>query len=227
MKIEYSVFERKVHRFGQISGWIALLMMVLFPLFISIWLGTFPDFKKLIVPLGSAILLMFVACISELIAYPPILGPGSLYMSNVSGNTSNLKIPCAITAIKIANIETGTPKANAVSMVAVGTSAITATALIIISLIFLEPLEPILSNPALTPAFNNVLPALFGGLAAMWILPNFKFSIVPFSLAFIMGIFLGISSTIRMPLTVLLSMGYVILLQKKETKGENKNETTD
>lgn len=130
IKAHYSPFEKKVHRFGQISGWIALILMLSIPVIISIWIGVFPDFKKLVSPLSSAILLMFIACIIELISFPPILGAGSLYMSNVSGNTTNLKIPCALMAVKIANIETGTPKANAVSMLAVGTSTITVTVLI-------------------------------------------------------------------------------------------------
>lgn len=82
----------------------------------------------------------------------------------------------------------------------------------------MKPIEPILSSPILVPAFNNVLPALFGGLAAMLMPPNLKFSIIPFSIAFISGILLGISSTIRVPLTLILTVGFVILNQKNKDK---------
>ena len=40
-------------------------------------------------------------------------------------------------------------------------------------------ITPILNSPLLTPAFDNILPALFGGLAGVYVSKNWKLSIAP------------------------------------------------
>jgi hypothetical protein len=51
------------------------------------------------------------------------------------------------------------------------------------------PLEPILSNPALTPAFDQMLPALFGALGGALVSKNWKIAIAPILLMLILFIF--------------------------------------
>ena len=41
-------------------------------------------------------ILMASYVLSEMIAFPPILGPGSLYLTYITGNLQNQKIPCAL-----------------------------------------------------------------------------------------------------------------------------------
>ena len=116
--------------------------------------------------------------LSEMIAFPPILGPGSLYLTYITGNLQNQKIPCALSAMSIAGIEAGSEKANAVSVVAVAVSSIPTTVIIALGIVLMQPLTPLLNSSVLAPAFSNVVPAIFGALAGLWLLKEFKVSVV-------------------------------------------------
>lgn len=80
--------------------------------------------------------------------------------------------------MSIAGIETGTEKANAVSVVAVAVSSITTTAIIAVGIVLMTPLTPVLNSPFLAPAFSNVVYAIFGALAGMWLLKDIKVSAI-------------------------------------------------
>ena len=123
-------------------------------------------------------ILMASYVLSEMIAFPPILGPGSLYLTYITGNLQNQKIPCALSAMSIAGIEAGSEKANAVSVVAVAVSSITTTVIIALGIVLMQPLTPVLNSAVLAPAFSNVVPAIFGALAGLWLLKEFKVSVV-------------------------------------------------
>ena len=51
------------------------------------------------------------------------------------------------------------------------------------------PLEPVLQNPVLTPAFNNVVAALFGALGCKYYVKGLKIAILPFILMSLLCIF--------------------------------------
>ena len=50
---------------------------------------------------------------------------------------------------------------------------------IALGVLLLIPLEPVLSSPVLAPAFNNVVPALFGALAYQYFRKGLKIAVVP------------------------------------------------
>lgn len=166
-----SSFEIKMHRDGRIYGWSMLLAICAFPLFASIKYNIWPGVLTMWILMASYVL-------SEMIAFPPILGPGSLYLTYITGNLQNQKIPCALSAMSIAGIEAGTEKANAVSVIAVAVSSITTTVIIALGILLMTPLTPVLNSPVLAPAFNNVVPAIFGALAGLWLLKEIKVSLV-------------------------------------------------
>ena len=171
-------FENKMHRDGRLYGWTMLLAICAFPLFASVKYNIWPDFGVIWPGVLTMWILMASYVLSEMIAFPPILGPGSLYLTYITGNLQNQKIPCALSAMSIAGIEAGTEKANAVSVIAVAVSSITTTVIIALGILLMTPLTPVLNSPVLAPAFNNVVPAIFGALAGLWLLKEIKVSIV-------------------------------------------------
>ncbi|WP_294337369.1 hypothetical protein [uncultured Clostridium sp.] len=171
-------FEKKMHHDGRLYGWAMLIAICAFPLFASVSYGIWPDFKIIWPGILTMWILMASYVLSEMIAFPPILGPGSLYLTYITGNLQNQKIPCALSAMSIAGIEAGSEKANAVSVVAVAVSSITTTVIIALGIVLMQPLTPVLNSPVLAPAFSNVVPAIFGALAGLWLLKEFKVSVV-------------------------------------------------
>ena len=88
----------------------------------------------------------------------------SYYISLVTGNVLNLKLPAALNALKVADLKQGTEKGDAVIGVAVAVSSLVTLAMLAIGMLLLTPLQPLLSSPVVSTAAGYVLPALFGCL---------------------------------------------------------------
>ncbi|MCI5628587.1 MAG: hypothetical protein MR346_03030, partial [Clostridium sp.] len=101
--------------------------------------------------------------ISEALSYTPILG-SSTYLTFITGNIMNLKLPCAVNAMKIAEKEANTPEGEAVSCVAVAVSSIMTVVILALAALFSTWISPIFELPAVKTASNYIIPALFGSL---------------------------------------------------------------
>ena len=108
-----------------------------------------------------------------------MLGAGGSYLAFITGNVTNMKIPCAINARDIAKTKVGTPENEIISTLSVATSAIVTTLVIVVGVVLMIPLRPVLENPVLVPAFDNVVPALFGALGLKYFSKSPKIAVVP------------------------------------------------
>mgnify|MGYP007121800876 CR=1 FL=1 len=106
-------------------------------------------------------------------------GAGGSYLAFITGNVTNMKIPCAMNARDIAKTKVGTPENEIISTISVATSAIVTTLVIVAGVILMIPLRPVLENPVLIPAFDNVVPALFGALGLKYFMKSPKIAAVP------------------------------------------------
>ena len=81
------------------------------------------------------------------------------------------------------------------------------------------PLDPILSNPVLAPAFDQMLPALFGALGVALISKNWKLAIAPVALMLVLFIFVpaldSSSVGIMVPVGVVFTIAVSRFLYKK------------
>lgn len=210
-------FDSEIHKFGSLSGSIIMLLMVLFPFVISVVNNLFPNFTTLISPIITVSLIMVTFSIAEIIAYPPIMGAASVYMSYVTGNVTNLKMPCAVSTMSVTGISQGTKEGDAISMIAVGVSTLTVIIVILISILLLKLISPLISSPALKPAFDNVMPALIGGLAGMVLSSKskIKLAIIPLIISFIGMYLLGLSSGYILPVSLIIAIVVGRMLYKK------------
>ena len=131
-----------------------------------------------------------------------------------------MRIPCAMNAASIAKTQPGTAEHEIISTIAVATSAITTTVVILLGVICLVPLQPVLQNPALQPAFNNVVPALFGALGLKYFAKSLRLSAPPLVLMSILCIavpgLISQTSTMMIPVGALaLVLGYVLWKKDK------------
>ncbi|MBO5511900.1 MAG: hypothetical protein J6B24_09220, partial [Clostridia bacterium] len=102
---------------------------------------------------------------------------------------SNLKLPCAIDAMERAGVKATSEEGEVISTISIAVSSIVTTLIILIGVICIVPLTPILESPVLVPAFDMILPALFGGLAVVFISKNAKLSVAPIVLMLALFIF--------------------------------------
>ena len=178
-----------VHHYGRIWGLIVAAVLIAFPLVLSLIFKTAPDFGVLLAGLFATAPMYWAVGIVEIFTYVPMLGAGGTYLSFVTGNISNLKLPCAIDAMERAGVKATSEEGEVISTISIAVSSIVTTLIILIGVICIVPLTPILESPVLVPAFDMILPALFGGLAVVFISKNAKLSIAPIILMLALFIF--------------------------------------
>ena len=188
MKRELNYMD-SVHHYGRIWGIIVAVVLLSFPLILSLIFKTAPDFGILLAGIIATAPMYWAVGIVEIFTYVPMLGAGGTYLSFVTGNISNLKLPCAIDAMERAGVKATSEEGEVISTISIAVSSIVTTLIILIGVICIVPLTPILESPVLVPAFDMILPALFGGLAVVFISKNAKLSIAPIILMLALFIF--------------------------------------
>ena len=179
-----------VHRDGTIWNLSMMVILLLFP--VMVWIlydNAAPDWKGVALGLLYTAPMYWAVAVVEVITFIPMLGAGGSYLSFVTGNISNLKLPCAINALENANADPKSEEGEIVSTIAIAVSSIVTTLIVALGVLLIVPLSPVLENPALTPAFDQMLPALFGALGVALISKSWKIAVAPIALMLILFIF--------------------------------------
>lgn len=208
----------KLYSWGNKWNIFVMLVLLSFPVVVALIFSAVPDWNGLLKGLLATAPMYWAVGVVEVITYIPMLGAGGSYLSFVTGNISNLKLPCALGALEQAGVKADTEEGEVISTIAIAVSSIVTTVIIIIGVLLIIPLQPILQNPALEPAFNQILPALFGGLGIVFISKNWKIAIAPIVLMLILFIFTGLGSGevgIMVPVGVLFTIAISRIMYKK------------
>jgi len=208
-----------VHRDGRIWNITVMLLLIAFPLSVAIIFDASPDWGALVVGLIATAPMYWAVGIIETITFVPMLGAGGSYLSFVTGNISNLKLPCAINALEQNGVSASSEEGEIISTIAIATSSIVTTIIIIIGVVCIVPLTPILEAPVLEPAFAQMLPALFGGLGVAFVSKNWKIAVAPVILMLVLFIFVPALNSgtvgIMVPVSVLFTIAVSRVLYKK------------
>ena len=157
-------FNKGLHRIGKLTMLLGIIALVSVPFIIAAIFGVSIDGKGFLGGIAKVAIVYIPVAIVEFLVYAPMLGAGGSYISFITGNVTNMKIPCAMNARDIAGTEVGTPENEIVSTISTATSAIVTTLVIVVGVVLLIPLQPVLQSETLAPAFDYVVPALFGAL---------------------------------------------------------------
>jgi hypothetical protein len=219
MKNKSLSYMDSVHHYGRIWGIVVGIALLLFPTLLSVIFQTAPNLEVLLKGVLATAPMYWAVGIVEIFTYVPMLGAGGTYLSFVTGNISNLKLPCAIDAMERAGVKASDEEGEVISTISIAISSIVTTLIIAVGVICLVPLSSVLESPVLEPAFDMILPALFGGLAVVFISKNAKLSVAPIILMLALFIFvpaLNASTVgIMVPVGVLFTVGVARLLYKK------------
>ena len=191
-------YNLKSHIIGKI--WLALAMVIFFAVPTTICL--YYDVKPDMTVMGTSAVLIpfiinFLSGIFEPIIYSPMLGINSAYLAFITGNLSNLKIPCVVKAQEICGTKLGTEENEVVSTLSVATSTLVTTVIIAIFVLILavSNVEMAIKNtPWITPAFTCVVYALFGSLGGKYVVKNIKLAVFPLSIIVAFSLILGFAA---------------------------------
>ena len=211
-------YEEMTHIYGRIWILSALGMIFSYPIITCLYYGAWPGWKPVLQGLLGVAPIFWTVGLIEVLTFVPMLGTASSYLAFVTGNLTNLKVPAALTAMENAKVKPGSEEGEVISTIAVATSSIVTTVIIALGVALLVPLTPILNHPAVKPAFDNILPSLFGGLAVVYVSKNWKISVAP--LVFMVVLFLLVpalstSVGVLVPVGALIAIGSARVLYKK------------
>lgn len=215
--MQKNYFDR-VHRWGILWDIGALLMFLSIPTSVSVYLGVWPELAVLWKVLSKLMLLYWVTGIVEIITYVPMLGAGGTYLSFVTGNISNLKLPVGLAAMENAGVRANTEEGDVISTIAIGVSSITTTLIIAVGVLLFAPVLPHITaeGSPFKPAFEWVLPALFGSLAASYFAKHWKLVPLPVIAGVIVLIFaptMGVGTL--MFITIVVAVLCALVMVKK------------
>ncbi len=207
-----------VHHDGRIWNLSMAVILMLFPVAVSILFSAPIDWKGFALGMLSTAPMYWAVGVIETFTYVPMLGAGGSYLAFVTGNITNLKAPAALNALELVGADVKTEEGEVVSTIAIAVSSIVTTLIILLGVLLITPLTPVLNSPVLAPAFDQILPALFGGLGVVYIARNWKIAVAPVALMLILFIAipgLGSYVGILVPVGVLVALGAARILYKR------------
>ena len=207
-----------VHRDGTIWNLVMMVLMLMFPVAVAIIFKAGPDWQGVGLGLLATAPMYWAVGVVEVITFIPMLGAGGSYLSFVTGNISNLKLPCAINALENAKVDAKSEEGEIISTIAISVSSIVTTVIIVIGVILIVPLQPLLESDVLKPAFDQMLPALFGALGVALISKNWKIAVAPVALMLVLFVFVPALNSgtvgIMVPVGVLFTIAVSRILYK-------------
>ena len=208
-----------VHRDGRIWNLSIMVLLFLFPAAVAVIYQTMPDWHGFLMGMIATAPMYWAVGAVETVTYVPMLGAGGSYLSFVTGNVTNLKLPAALNALEQADVKINSEEGEIVSTVAIAVSSIVTTLIIILGVLLITPLTPVLNAPVLEPAFAQILPALFGGLGVVFVSKNWKIAVAPVIL--MLALFIAVPALnagtvgIMVPVGVIFTLAVSRVLYKK------------
>lgn len=182
-------YEHDTHIIGRVTSIVTLILLLGSPFVIGAYLGSMPKFSALGKGFLSVGLVWTISSVVEFLVYTPMLGAGGSYLAFITGNLINMKIPCAMNAKDLVGAKSGTAENEIISTLSIATSSLVTIAILAIGVLLLTPLKPVLQSPTLQPAFNNVVPALFGAMAFKYFRKDIRLAIIPLAAMILLFIF--------------------------------------
>lgn len=211
-------YNDRTHFYGRFWVITALFLFIMIPLLISIYYDAFPSATVVLKGLAPIALLFYPTAIIEVMTYTPLLGSGATYISFITGNINNLKLPCVLSALDTANVRANSDEGEILSTIAAATSSIVTTLVVAAGVVLFSPVLPYITDPdsPFAPAFSQVVPALFGALGMSYFAKHYKLTVVPLAAICLLLMFKGdLSVGVLIPVGVVVSMLSAHLMYKK------------
>ena len=220
---DYERYLNATHTLGRILTAVVLILLVGAPFVIGIYLGSMPNISAAVKAFLGVGLVYLISGIVEYLIYVPMLGAGGSYLAFITGNLINMKIPCAINARDIVGVKSGTPENEIISTLSIATSSLVTILVLATGVILMIPLQPVLQSPVLQPAFETVVPALFGAMACKYYRSNWTVALIVLAVMSLLFIFvpslIGSTSMMVIPSGALAIVLAYLSFRKQQKEG--------
>ena len=211
-------YMKDTDRYGKIWIWSAVVVVMMVPVAVCLYYNAWPEMSAVLKGLLGVAPIYWTVGLIEVVTFTPMLGVGGTYLAFVTGNLTSLKAPSALSAMENCGVKPGSEEGEVISTIAIAVCTIVTTLVLVAGVLLLAVISPVLDSPALKPAFDNILPALFGGLAVVYVSKNWKLSLAP--LVFMVVLFTAVPSLagsvgVLVPVGVLVALLAARMMYKK------------
>lgn len=206
-----------LHKHGKRFMIVSSLLMLAVPFVFSLIHNAWPTLELIKVGFMTVGAIYIPIGIIETINYAPMLGVGATYISHVTGNISNMKLPASLSSMKQANVEPGSDEAEIISTLAVASSSIVTILIILVGVLLLLPYLSVIDQ-YLGTVTDYLVPAIFGALGFVFIVRHWKLVIIPMSVMLALFYFVIKDPTVQpvfVPVASLLSLVTARIMYKK------------
>lgn len=199
-------------RYGRLTLSLGIIAALVPGIILSFGFGLMPPISALLASTMAIVSMSAPNYIIEPVSYSPILGMPGTYMSFLSGNISNMRLPCSIAAQKAAEVESGTEEGSIISTIGIAVSILVNISILTIGVILGGS---VLSKiPAeVVEKLNLILPALFGSVFGQVFLQDKKLGLVAIVIS-VLTIILSKQGIIPQSLVVLICVFGTILIAR-------------
>lgn len=163
---DVNLFHKSIHFWGQVTIGVALLCTLSIPLYLTFVLGYRPNSADIVSGMLSIAGFVGIIWFIEPISYFPTLGPAGTYMSFLSGNIGNMRLPVIIGTQEALGLSPGSEEAEVAGIFALISSTFTNLAVLAIVLVSGQALINILPA-AVVSSFSFALPGIVGAMLVM------------------------------------------------------------
>ncbi len=156
-------------KWGRLTSLIGAAASFLPVLILSFVFDIIPAFDAIVAAATIRISACLVYYFIEPISFQPVLGIPGTYMAFLSGNISNLRVPCSSVAQKAAEVEEGTPEGSIFSTIGVAVSIVVNLVILTIGVLLGSQVLQLIPAEFLS-ALNYLVPALYGAMLMQMIL---------------------------------------------------------
>ncbi len=167
MKDHTHSFNQQIHFWGRLTIAVAVVMTMSIPLYLTFVLGFIPDAGNLVTGLISIAGFVGMVWFIEPVSYFPILGPAGTYMSFLTGNIGNMRLPVIGAVQNALDLEAGTKKAEVAGIFALISSVV--VNLLILGVVVVAGQVVLSAMPeSLLNSFSYALPGILGAMLVMF-----------------------------------------------------------
>ena len=199
-------------RVGRITLIIAIITSFFPGIYVSLAEGAWPGFEMIFQAFIPIAIAMLITWIVEPVAYFPVLGITGTYVSWLTGNVMNLRIPCSIMSQQVAGVEEGTPEGDAFSTIGLCVSVFVNLAIVLLFAVVGAQILGVMPE-SLQEGFNYLLPAVIGSTLVMFIKRCWYAVAVACVIALICNL-AGVS-TVDMPIIVFATIVVSLVMYRK------------
>ncbi len=175
---------RSINKFGKATGWIGALMVFIPVLAVTLIYGVVPKMDFLMIAVTAQLSVNAIWWVIEPISFYPILGVPGTYIAFLSGNISNLRIPCAAAAQRAVGVEPGSDEATIVSTIGISASVYVNVILLMIAVVIGSTVFQHMPE-GIKEGLNYLLPSLFGAVFAQFAIDDKKTGAIAMMIAIV------------------------------------------